>query len=177
MRTWLLISLFGLAGIVYFLASYYQFDFLFNPQRTLTTPNTVTFLLGFSLLAADAFLPTPSSAVMVAGGYLFGSFGGMLLAVTGLMAGNALGYLAARWGRDWLERKFPTEKRGSTQHFWQRWGAIALIISRPVPVLAESILFLSATTNLGFLRVMAYCCIGTVPTALFYVAIGIWGSN
>ncbi|PHI19673.1 hypothetical protein CEQ90_11520 [Lewinellaceae bacterium SD302] len=168
----LVILLFSLTTIIYCWAEWQNLDLLTDPKSVLTEASYLTITASFSLLAADAFLPTPSSAVMVVNGLLFSLWPGLLLSVIGLMAGNAAGFLVARRGKIWLEKKFPQSKRKGAETFWKKWGAIALIISRPIPVLAESILFLSATTSLSFGRVMLYCLLGTVPTALVYVMIG-----
>ncbi len=173
----LLILLFGLTTIIYGWAEWQNLDLLTEPKSVLTEASYLTVSISFGLLAADAFLPTPSSAVMVVNGLLFDLWPGLLLSIIGLMAGNAAGFLVARRGKIWLEKKFPQSKRGGAEAFWKKWGAAALIISRPVPVLAESILFLSATTTLSFRRVMLYCLLGTFPTALIYVMIGCYAAQ
>ncbi|MEZ4847332.1 MAG: VTT domain-containing protein [Bacteroidia bacterium] len=173
MTRFLLIAIFfALLTLIYGVMVWLDIPLLQQPDQVLKEPSLSTFGLSLILLAADTFLPTPSSLVLLADGYIFGMFKGTVIGVLGLMIGNALGFLAARYGNQWLEKKFPSEKRGSSQKFLDRWGFLALAISRPVPVLAESILLLTGTTKMTFWNAMFSCFVGTVPFVLFYVAVG-----
>ncbi len=171
-RVLLLGILFAVITTIFVIALVYKLDWVLSPELYLTTPSLLSFTLALSLLAADAFLPTPSSLVMLVSGVHFGPFGGSLLSITGLMLGNMIGFLVARSANEWLKKKFPEEARKNAKAYWKQWNGFALAFSRPIPVLAESILFLSATTKISFTAAMTYCLIGVVPMAIVFNLIG-----
>jgi uncharacterized membrane protein YdjX (TVP38/TMEM64 family) len=171
-RFLLIAIFFAFLTLTYGVIVWLDIPLLQQPDQILKEPSLSTFVLSLLLLAADTFLPTPSSLVLLADGYIFGMLNGSIIGILGLMMGNALGFLTARYGNQWLEKKFPSEKRGSSRKFLDRWGFLALAISRPVPVLAESILLLSGTTKMTFSNAMISCFIGTVPFVMFYAAVG-----
>ncbi len=168
----LLIGLFCILTLTYILAAWLNLHLLQAPDQVLQESNFMAVGLSLALLAADTFLPTPSTIVLIADGYLFGPWAGTLIAVCGLMLGNALGFMLARYGSQWLAKKFPLDQRGSTEQFMQKWGRLALAISRPIPVLAESVLLLAGSTQMSFTQAMLSCLLGTIPFALTYVLVG-----
>jgi len=171
-RLLLLGLLFAIMTTIFTIALVYKINWILSPEPYLNSPSIGTILLSLSLLASDAFLPTPSSIVMMASGFHFGPFWGSILSAVGLMLGNATGFLFARYSNEWLTKKFPEEARQKRRTFWNRWGDFALTLSRPIPVLAESILFISATTPMPFWRAMSYCFLGVIPTALVFNLVG-----
>lgn len=171
-RTVLLLLFFGFLTLTFFLALYLDARWMLEPEARLYSGGMMAVFFSLGLLAADTFLPTPSSVVLLANGYLFGFWPGAVLSVAGLMIGNAAGFLLARYASQWLERKFPSEQRFAYNPYLERWGKWALAISRPVPVLAESVLLLSGSSKMSFLEAMAYCLLGTIPLALVYAFLG-----
>ena len=113
-RLVLLLLFFGLLTISFVLASALDASWLLQPEARLRGGGWIAIWFGLGLLAADTFLPTPSSVVLLANGYLFGLFPGALLSVLGLMLGNAAGFLAARYASRWLDQKFPRDQRSAT---------------------------------------------------------------
>lgn len=101
--------------------------------------------VGAALLAIDVLLPIPSS---VLGALLGGRLGftlGWFWAVLGLSVGSAVGYLL---GRLWPVR-FVEEMRGVTG---EAPAVAAIVLSRPVPVLAEAISIAAGVTRVPPLR-------------------------
>lgn len=84
--------------------------------------------LGAGLLAADAFLPIPSTVVGTLLGYRLGLGAGFAWSWLGLVAGSLVGYGAGRWALRRAGVDLPTERT-----------ATLLFLTRPVPVLAEAV--------------------------------------
>ena len=99
---------------------------------------TEMFLATAGLLAADVFMPVPSSAISVSAGMLLGlplAFLATLLGLTvGCYTGYAFGYYFRRvhfdrWNEDEEFRKLSAE--------FSRHGYLVLLLCRSVPLLAE----------------------------------------
>ena len=129
-------------------------------------------LIGAGLLIADVFLPVPASLVMVAHGALFGIVGGTLVSLAGSMGGAALGFAVGRWGGAALHRWVPADERRRADELLRQWGDLAVIVTRPVPILAESVSILAGTSPLGWRRFLGACFLGNLPTCVLYAVTG-----
>ncbi len=128
--------------------------------------------IGIGLLIADVFLPVPASLVMVAHGALFGIVGGTLVSLVGSMAGTALGFAVGRWGSSSLHRRVPEHERRRADELLRCWGDLAVIVTRPVPILAESVSILAGTSSLGWWRFLGAAFLGNLPACALYAATG-----
>lgn len=126
----------------------------------------------FALLALDVFLPVPSSIVSTAAGVLFGAARGTLLVWSGMMAGCLLAYAvgvraigAARWivGADNLAR---------SEALMRKYGESAIVLCRPVPVLAEATVIFAGIVRAPFARFAALTAVSNLGIALGYSAFG-----
>lgn len=132
--------------------------------------------LGVGLLVADIVLPVPASLVMLAHGALFGVVPGAALSLVGrtgnAMAGVALGRGAGRlYGR---------QVRGDREHggeLVERWGLVAVVVSRPIPILAESVVVGAGSLGLSAPAVVGAAALGSVPEALLYALAGAVASS
>jgi uncharacterized membrane protein YdjX (TVP38/TMEM64 family) len=92
-----------------------------------------------AILAADLVLPVPSSFVATLGGAVLGvplgSLCGWLGMTLSALAGWAVGRLAGRTAVEAL----PAEERGFLEHRRQQIGPALIILTRPVPLLAEAL--------------------------------------
>lgn len=129
-------------------------------------------MVGVGLLVADVALPVPSSLVMVAHGALFGVLVGTLLSLAGSVAAAALAFAIGRRGGRLLHRLVPQNERLRADAVLQRWGALAIVISRPVPMLAETVAILAGTSPLGWGRALLAAALGSLPPALVYAITG-----
>ena len=129
------------------------------------------------LLAADLVLPVPSSVVLAAGGQAAGWKLAALAGAAGMLAGNLAGYWLCRLAGQRAFRRLV--KPGEAEHFgrWlSRWGPAALVISRLVPMMAETLSCLAGLGRMGFGRFAAALVVGTVPVAVFFSCWGERGS-
>jgi len=126
--------------------------------------------LGVGLLVADVVAPVPSSLVMLAHGALFGVVPGALLSLVG-RAGNAVvGVLLGRGAASVLGGHATSPARG--QDLVRRWGLAAVVVTRPVPVLAESTVAAAGAMGLSAPVVVAAATVGAVPEAVLYAHAG-----
>jgi len=128
--------------------------------------------IGVALLIADVFLPVPSSVVMVANGALFGVVLGTALSLVGSVGAFAVGFGVGRRGSAVVARFVPADERERADRFFDRWGIAAVISSRPVPILAETVSFVAGTSVLGWRPAMGAATVGSVPAAILYAVAG-----
>jgi len=128
--------------------------------------------IGVALLVADVFLPVPSSVVMVANGALFGMVLGTALSMVGSVGAFAVGFAVGRRGTVMVARMVPEEERLRADRFFDRWGVAAIILSRPVPILAETVSFVAGTSALGWRPAMGAAIVGSLPAAALYAVAG-----
>ncbi|HSH79791.1 MAG TPA: VTT domain-containing protein [Herpetosiphonaceae bacterium] len=144
---------------------------LTDPAPWLEGGGVVAALLGVGLLVIDVVLPVPSSLMMIAHGELFGVVVGTLLSLVGSLSAALLGFALGRRGGRLLERLVPPEERAQADRPLRRWGALAIIVSRPVPLLAETIAVLSGASPTSWGQAAAAFA-GAFPAALLYALTG-----
>jgi uncharacterized membrane protein YdjX (TVP38/TMEM64 family) len=158
--------------ISFFVVEVIDVPLLKDPSPWLGSTGTLTALLGTGLLVADVILPVPSSAVMVAHGALFGVVGGTLLSVGGSMGAALVGFSIGRRGGQLLDRLVTPEERVRADHILSRWGGLALVVTRPVPLLAETVAIMAGTSPLGWRWAALAALVGSMPPALLYALSG-----
>lgn len=163
--------------MAFFLALFFIVEALGVPLLTDPTPwmrrgSFLAALLGVSLLIADVFLPVPSSLVMVAHGALFGVAVGTLLSLTGSVGAALFGYAVGRRGGPLLERVVTTAERKRADALLARWGTLAVIVTRPIPLLAETVAIMAGTSGIGWARMALASLVGSLPPALLYALTG-----
>lgn len=128
--------------------------------------------VGVGLLVADVLLPVPSSLVMVAHGALFGVALGTLLSLAGSLGAALFGFWIGRRGGRLLERVVRPEEATRADYLLRRWGALAIIVTRPVPLLAETVALLAGASSMSWGRAAAAALAGSLPPALLYALTG-----
>ncbi len=159
-----LVAVLGLA-----LAEAFQVTLLVDPADRMTGSGAAA--LGVGLLVADIALPVPSSVVMLAHGALFGIVPGAALSLLGRTGNAMVGVLIGRGAGTLLGRR-PGIERGRGAELVERWGLPAVVLTRPVPVLAESTLVAAAALGLSPPAVVVAAVVGAVPEAVLYAWAG-----
>jgi uncharacterized membrane protein YdjX (TVP38/TMEM64 family) len=127
-----------------------------------------TAITGLALLAADVFLPVPSSLLMVAFGARYGFPFGFALSVAGTLLAAIVGFIIGRSGSS-LVNKYVSEREQASARGWiQRWGLLALIVSRPIPLVAESVAIICGTTLMRWRPFLIGSLTGSLPAAIIY---------
>lgn len=125
------------------------------------------------LLAADVFLPVPSSIVAVAAGVFLGWAQGAAVAFLGLTMGAVMGYAFGRYGGAATARRVVGEREWQRAETWaQRYGTGLVLFLRPVPVLAEASTFYVGASRVPFVRYLVACSLGNSIIAVAYASVG-----
>jgi|RhiMetdeSRZDD1v2_1073273.scaffolds.fasta_scaffold12604_13 uncharacterized membrane protein YdjX (TVP38/TMEM64 family) len=143
-----------------------------DPTPWLQQAGWVAAAIGVSLLALDVVLPVPSNIVMIAHGALFGTIVGALLSLLGSMLASAVAFWIGRRGGRLLVLAVPADDRAHADAILTRWGIVAIVVSRPLPLLAETILVLAGASPLGWRSAMLATLLGSLPLCLFYAWAG-----
>ena len=143
-----------------------------DPTPWLQQAGLVAAALGVSLLALDVVLPVPSNVVMIAHGALFGIAVGALLSLLGSLLASAAAFWIGRRGGRLLTLAVPGDERAHADAILARWGVVAIVVSRPLPLLAETIMVLAGTSPLGWRTALVATLVGSAPLCLFYAWAG-----
>ena len=124
------------------------------------------------LLVADVFLPIPSSVIMIGNGALFGVAAGASLSLVGSVGASALAFLVGRRSARWIERLVSPGEKAHADALLARWGALAIVVTRPIPLLAEATAILAGSSPLSWPRLLLASAAGTFPSCLLYALTG-----
>jgi membrane protein YqaA with SNARE-associated domain len=113
------------------------------------------------LLVVDIALPVPSSVVVSLSGARLGFLGGACVGWLGLTLGNLLGYAL---GRLWPARFAPEFAAAPT--------ALVLLLSRPVPILAEAMTLTAGAARVALGPALAACATGNALYVTVLAAVG-----
>jgi uncharacterized membrane protein YdjX (TVP38/TMEM64 family) len=131
------------------------------------------FLLIAGVLATDILLPVPSSAVSTYGGAMLGFVRGTLASWLGMSAGAIVGFALARLlGRPFARRFSADADLARTERLLQRYGAAALIATRPVPVFAEACVLLVGVARMPWRRFLPAVLLSNLVVSAIYAACG-----
>ena len=128
--------------------------------------------VGVGLLIADVVLPVPSSLVMVAHGALFGVWWGTTLSLLGSLGAAVFAFAIGRRGGRLMERVVTPAERARAGNVLARWGTLAIIVTRPVPLLAETVAIMAGATSMTWRSLMVASVAGSLPPALLYALTG-----
>src|SRR6185436_9370770 len=123
---------------------------LVDPTPWLSHGGVFAAIFGVGLLIADVVLPVPSSLVMVAHGALFGVAMGTFLSLLGSVGAALFGFALGRRGGRVLERLVTPAERARADYLLARWGALAIIVTRPVPLLAETVAIMAGASRMSW---------------------------
>jgi uncharacterized membrane protein YdjX (TVP38/TMEM64 family) len=160
-----MLALFGLAQLL-------DVPVLADESPDLGSAGAGAALAGVALLVGDVLLPVPSSAVMIANGALFGPVVGALLSLVGSQAAALVGFAIGRRGGPLLERAVSPAQRERTAAALERRGAVAVVVSRPVPVVAETVTILAGASGMPLRRFALAALVGSLPPAVAYALAG-----
>lgn len=158
--------------LLFFVVEALGFQLLTDPTPWMRHGGILAAALGVTLLIADVLLPVPSSLVMVAHGALFGVVIGTLLSLLGSVGAALFGFAIGRRGGKLLERIVTPAERARADKMLARWGALAVVVTRPVPILAETVAIMTGTSSIGWARMTLASFAGSLPPALLYALTG-----
>lgn len=129
----------------------------------------LVFLAVVAALAADIFLPIPSSLVSTAAGLLLGFWPGFLANFLGMTLACALGYA--------LGSRLPAPDADRMRQAWTRYGDWALILFRSVPVLAEASVFFAGLSRMPLRRFIVLTALSNLAISGVYSATGAFSAE
>jgi uncharacterized membrane protein YdjX (TVP38/TMEM64 family) len=167
---WMLYSYFN-NGIIYDLVTS-DIESLVLVLQGFEKSGAVVFLLLVTLEAVVA--PIPPLVLYLAGGLVFGTFFGGLLALIGNVLGAVIAFLIAkRYGRKIIENKIKEKERERFDRFSKRYGGFALFILRLNPFTSSDIFsYLAGLTDMKLKTLILGTALGLAPLIFVQTYLG-----
>ena len=144
-------------------------------NRTINAANShwIASVLIASFLALDVFLPIPSSVLSASGGALLGPAWGTLVAWIGLTLSCIIGYgVGAGLGATITDKNYDANILKKSQKLVDTYGYWGLVITRPIPVLAETTAILSGVSKMSFRHFFTATSLSNIGVAFVYAVAG-----
>ena len=166
----------GVLILAFILTPFVLFEDAIHAWTTAHLSSSRSWILGVlivALLASDIFLPVPSSIVSTSAGVLLGFGGGLLASTVGMCLGAILGYMfGAAAGDRWLRRFVDDAEIQRATALSHKYGAMALLVSRPVPVLAEASVVCAGLMRMPLGKFLVLTTLSNLGISAAYVAVG-----
>lgn len=124
------------------------------------------------MLAADVVLPIPSSLVSAAAGVLLGFWRGAAVVWAGMTVSCAIGYFIGAKSAERARRFVGEDGLKRAAGLSERYGSLAIVLCRPVPVLAEASVIFAGLMHVPVGRFFVVCVLSNVGVAAGYAAVG-----
>ncbi len=171
---WLVIA--ALLFLVIGLPLIFRDQFMAASDAILAAADERPFAAALFIVAAltlDLFLPVPNGVTNTLAGAAFGFPIGTLVIWLGLMGASLAGYVFGRWAaRPLAKRWLGADDVDKAHALAERVGPIALIVSRPVPVLAEVMAIAAGVSAMAFARFALVMALANLGVAMLFAAIG-----
>jgi len=142
-------------------------------ERWIASAGTGSAAVLVGLLAADLFLPIPSSLVMVLSGAAFGVVGGAALSLVGSVGGEWLGFeIVRRYGVSASRRIVGDEELARMREVMARHGTSAIIVTRALPVVMETMSVVAGLSTMSRGSFLWSSLLGTLPVVVVYAYAG-----
>lgn len=131
--------------------------------------------LEVGVLAADLLLPVPSSMVATLGGAELGVVVGTLCGWLGMTAGAAAGWWFGRTTSRRALARLEDADRDRLLDRQRRFGPLAIVLSRPLPLVAEAAAILAGATGMRLADFLLAAGSGNLAIALVWSIAGAAG--
>ncbi|MEA3308800.1 MAG: VTT domain-containing protein [Chloroflexota bacterium] len=146
-------------------------------EETTAQPGWVATILS-GLLMLDILIPVPSSLVSTAAGFLLGFTRGLLTSFLGMTLSCLLGFwVGGKFGRPLAQRLVGAAELRRLEGLMGRWGDWAIVISRPVPMLAESAVLFAGISQMSISRFFWLASLSNLGISAVYAAVGTFSAN
>ena len=130
------------------------------------------------LLASDLLLPIPSSVLLALAGRELGVPAATLAGAAGLTVSCEIGYWAARLlGARLTDARTDAADRGPLERGLRKNAAWWLVLSRPLPILAEAATLLAGLSRVPHGAFLAAVVFANVWVAACFAALGVLGRD
>jgi len=156
------------------------FDDAWNADRAvarLQSYGAWAWAVGGGLIVADLVLPVPATVIMTALGMIYGPFvGGLVGAAASALAG-AIAFALARLIGHRAAVFLVGERDLERLHlYFQRAGGWAIVLTRPMPLVAEVVACLAGLSQMSLRVFIAALICGTLPSGFVFAALGARGA-
>ena len=125
-----------------------------------------------ALLALDVFLPVPSSIVSTGAGVLLGFWRGAAVVWIGMTLGCLVGYAFGARAAGAARRLVGDASLAHAGTVMERHGQWAILLCRPIPVLAEASVVFAGLVRAPLVPFLALTAGSNLGIALAYAAVG-----
>jgi len=129
------------------------------------------------VLAADLLLPVPSSMVATLGGAKLGIALGTLCAWIGMTLGSMAGWWLGRTAGGRALAGLADDERERLLGQQRRYGPLAVVLSRPLPLVAEAAAIMAGATGMGWREFLLAAGSGNLAIALVWSIAGAMGRD
>jgi uncharacterized membrane protein YdjX (TVP38/TMEM64 family) len=124
------------------------------------------------LLGSDVVLPIPSSIVSAGAGVLLGFWRAVAVIWVGMTISCLVGYLIGATSASAAKRFVGSDGLTRASALAESYGDMMIVVSRPVPVLAEASVIFAGVVRMPFRRFFAMTSWANLGIAAGYAAIG-----
>jgi len=126
-----------------------------------------------AILASDVFLPVPSGPISTLAGSQLGVVLGTTVSTLGMTFGAIIAFaLAKAWGRPLAERYSSTKQLAELETACRDHGIWMLILTRPLPILAEACSLLVGALQMPWRRFLPAVLVSNFLIAATYSVLG-----
>ena len=174
MSLWLLIIIISLFAI----AEGLQFEqFITDASPWIERQGYFAGVFSISLLCLDVILPIPSSLIMTLNGTVFGPVWGALISLIGGVASVLFGWWIGYRSQGFIVQKIEEKERIIAHKYLTKWGPLAILFSRPLPIISEIVAIMAGTLPIPIYITVCYSILGYILPCIFYAYIGWQGSQ
>lgn len=130
-----------------------------------------------AILAVDVFLPVPSSVVATLGGAKLGVVTGTLMAWLGMTLGACAGWGLGRLAGGRAVAGLDAETRQTLAEREARLGPLLIVLTRPLPLLAEAAAILAGASGMPVRSFAASAAVGNLAIAFAWSLVGRLGER
>jgi len=178
LRLLLLLALAAIAvPLVPFLACGARLDAVITDWLDPPPPASVLAALEVGVLAADLLLPVPSSMVATLGGAALGVGVGTACAWLGMTAGACCGWWLGRTTAGRALERLAADDRVALARQERRLGPLLVVLTRPLPLLAEAVALFAGAAGMPLPRFLAAAGGGNLAIAFAWSLAGALGRD
>ncbi len=175
---------YGYIVLILIIAIVVALSYFFPNLKDFASPTFVReYLLGFGvfsypifvlLLLAAVPLPIPSTPIILAGGYLYGTVLGSILALVAVLIGSSISFWLVRsYGKPILEKLVDSHHIEHFNHIFKKRGWIVAFISYVVPIFpSDCVSALLGLTQIRYRYFILLVLAGHIPRFLIVNSLG-----
>ncbi|KWT64987.1 hypothetical protein APY04_3075 [Hyphomicrobium sulfonivorans] len=151
-----------------------RFDLIIRDWMAAPESSLAVAAIGIALLVADLLLAIPSALVIALMGGLIGGAAATIAGTIGLSLACVWGFMLGRsFGRDFSSADDREQKEFSTATgLLKQYGLLALVVARPVPILAEISVIAAAALGMSAAPVLITTTLANLGIAALYAFVG-----